>query len=119
MDENLNNSFLNDRIFILVDKNVSAKLIIEEKISKKCNLNTVNELFIDDNSNIDLIHYTEKPLTTQIYNFSSLIKNNSCLNIFPIDISGKLIKKNYFICGVDLNKNLTFMYTLLLSNRYH
>ena len=52
-------------------------------------------------------------------NFSSLIKNNSTLNIFPFDISGEKIKNNYFINLKDKNSSFNYNSINLLNNNNH
>ena len=107
-----------ERFFLGIGKNVSGTIFIDEEILSECNLNTVFELFIDENSNIDLIHFSDKPKTTQIFNFSSLINKNSNLNYIPIDLSGKLIKKN-LDCTLKQNSSCHFeSLDMLNKNNY-
>ena len=87
--------FINNRLFILVDKNVSTSIVTYENFKETYNLNSLIELFIEENSNVELIQYSKKNFTTQIFNFSCIIKKNSSLNLIPIDIQAQLIKKNY------------------------
>ena len=111
-----NNVMESDRFFIGIGKNVSATIYIEEEIFKRCNLNTVTELFVDKNSNINLIHFSDKPKVTQIHNFASLVNNNSSLNYIPIDISGRLIKKNFY-CKLNQPNSSCYLESLNILNK--
>ena len=101
IDKNESNSFYNKRFFFHFDKNSSATIVLDESHNFKALSNIVYEFYLEENSNIELIINSNKPQTTQILNLGSIINRNACLKIFPIDISGKSIKNNYFI---DLNK---------------
>ena len=90
-------SFFNSRFLFHFGKNSSAKIILNELNKSTTLSNIVYELYLEENSNIEFIIESEKPETTQILNFGSVINKNASLKIFPIDISGKLIKNNYFI----------------------
>ena len=104
-----------ERLFLGIGKNVSATIFIEEEILNKCNLNTVTELFIDKNSKINLIHLSDKPNVTQIHNFASLINNASSLHYIPIDVSGKLIKKNFY-CNLNQPQSSCYFESLNILN---
>ena len=119
MDENKKKSFLNTRIFISIGKNVSGKIRIDDKMNNICYLNTLFEIFLNENSNMDIIHLSEKSKTTQIYNFLCSINKNSTLNLSPVDISGKLIKKNYFISLIGQNSNIYYNSLNLLNDKNH
>ena len=84
-----------------------------------CHLNTLFEIFLNENSNMDIIHLSEKSKTTQIYNFLCSINKNSTLNLSPVDISGKLIKKNYFISLIGQNSNIYYNSLNLLNDKNH
>ena len=99
--ENKSRSFLNDRILFHFGENSSATIVLNELNNSAALSNIVYELYLEENSNIELIINSNKPQTTQILNLGSIINRNACLKIFSIDISGKSIKNNYFI---DLNK---------------
>ena len=102
ISKNKKNNFLNEKILILIGNNVNVQLIFKEHIYNQCNLNTVIQIYIGDNSIIDFINDSEKPKTTQICNLFADINLSSELNLFPININSQLIKRNYFI---NLNKN--------------
>ena len=94
-------SFLNYRNFIHCGKNVKAKILNEEIFSVHQCINIACEAYINKNSNLEIINHSEKPATTQIYNFSASINNNSNLSYHSLNISGNLLKNNYYI---NLNK---------------
>ena len=111
IDKNESNSFYNKRFFFHFDKNSSATIVLDESHNFKALSNIVYEFYLEENSNIELIINSNKPQTTQILNLGAKINKNACLKIFPIDISGKLIKNNYFI---NLDKsNSEFHYNSL------
>ena len=116
---NRKKSFLNERILLVVGNNVSAKIFFEENLPNICSLNTVFQIFIGKNSNIDFIHNSQKTKTTQIYNLSANINSSSKLNIFPIDISGELIKKHYFIKLEESNSECNINALNMLNNNDH
>jgi len=119
INENKSNSFINSRLLFHFGKNSSATIVLNELNNSNALANIVYELYLEENSNIELIINSNKPQTSQILNLGSTIKKNACLKIFPIDISGKLIKNNYF---VNLNEpNSQFYYNglnLLNDNNY-
>ena len=119
MDENKQKSFLNTRIFFSIGKNVEAKILINDNINSICYLNTLVEMFVEESSNIKIVHLSQKSKTTQIYNFVCSINQNSSLNINPIDITGKFIKKNYFISLNGENSNINFNSLNLVSDNNH
>tara|TARA_Y100000590_G_scaffold465959_1_gene639811 strand:- start:2391 stop:3554 length:1164 start_codon:yes stop_codon:yes gene_type:complete len=90
-------SYYNSRFLFHFSKGSSATIILNEVNNSKILSNVVYELYLEEDSNIELIINSNKSQTTQILNLGSRIDNNACLKIFPIDISGKLIKNNYFI----------------------
>ena len=111
IDKNESNSFYNKRFFFHFDKNSSATIVLDESDNFKALSNIVYEFYLEENSNIEFIINSNKPQTTQILNLGAKINKNACLKIFPIDISGKLIKNNYFI---NLDKsNSEFHYNTL------
>jgi Fe-S cluster assembly protein SufD len=113
------NSFLSFRYLFQFGKNNNVKIILKNNFIKKLKLNTLIEILIEENSNIDLIIESDTEDITQIFNFAANIKTNSKLNIYTINFSGKLIRNNYFI---DLNhKNSCFNYygVNLISEKNH
>ena len=113
----LEKKFTNNKIFILIDDNVDATIILDEHSSEICYLNSLLRFIIKKNSIINFIHYSQKSHLTQIFNFLCSIKENSTLNLFPVDIKGKLIKKNYYILHTFLFKFNTFLLTVSLGRR--
>ena len=97
IDQGDENSFLNYRNFIHCEKNVTATILNEEiYLINQC-INIVCETHIDKNTKLEIINHSEKPNTKQIYNFYGCIKQNSKLNHHVLDISGNLLKNNYYI----------------------
>ena len=101
ISEGSKNSFLNYRNFIYCDKNVKATILNEEIFPINQCINIACETYINKNSQLELINHSEKPQTKQIYNFSACIDENSKLDYHAIDISGNILKNNYYI---NLNK---------------
>ena len=117
--QNNHQSFFNNRFLFHFGKGSTATIVLNESNDLKVLSNIVYELYLEEDANIQFIIDSKKPKTTQILNFGSIINKNACLKLFPIDISGKLIKNNYFI---NLNaKNSQFHYNglNLLNNSDH
>ena len=119
INNDMTNIISNNRLFISIGENTSAEIIISEEYSNTGNLNSLVEVFIDKNSNLDIIFLSKKNNINQIYNFSSTIADNSTLNLFPIDIQGKLIKKNYFIFLNGKNSSINYNSLNLMDNSNH
>lgn len=96
IDQGNENSFLNYRNFIYCDENVKATILNEEIFSINHCINIVCETYLKKNTRLEIINYSEKPQTKQIYNFSAYIDENSNLDYHSIDISGNLLKNNYY-----------------------
>ena len=90
---------------------------MNEKFIEKNNLNTVHELFIDENSNVDFIFEIEKPETIQIFNFGSEISKNSSLNFYQLAISSKYLKNNFFISLCEQNSSFNYHGINLLKDK--
>jgi len=110
-------SYLNCRYLFSFGKNIKATIIIKDTDLLPTFLNNVYEIFVDENSRIDFIIESIKPKTTQILNFGGKIKTGSTLNIYPINISGKLLKNNYFINLNDKNSSFNYNSINLLDNK--
>ena len=116
---NQEKKYLNCRYLFTFGKNVSLKIIIKDTNFNKSYLNTVFEVFIDANSKIDFIIDSEKPKTTEIINLASKIKNNSTLNAYHLNLSGNLLKNNYFVNLIEENSNFNYNGINLLTNNNH
>lgn len=112
-------SFFNNRFLFHFDKNCSAKIILTELNTSKISSNIIYELYLEKNSNIEFIIESNKPETTQILNFGSTINQDAMLKIFPIDISGKMIKNNYFINLKGKNSQCYYNGLNLLNGTNH
>jgi len=119
INNNKTKKFLNEKLLIIIGDNVSVKLIFEEKLHNNCNLNTVTQVYIGKNSIIDFIHTAEKPKATQIYNFTADVDSSSTLNLFLINITGHLVKKNYFINLNQANSSCNISSLNLLDSNNH
>ena len=117
--KNLENKFINNKIFILIDEDVEATIFFNEQFNEICYLNSLLRIFIKKNSTLNFIHHSQKLYSTQIFNFLCSIQENSILNLFPIDIKGKLIKKNYYISLMDKNSTCNYDSLNLLSSSNH
>ena len=76
-------------------------------------------MYLEKNSNIEFIIESNKPETTQILNFGSTLNQDAMLKIFPIDISGKMIKNNYFINLKGKNSQCYYNGLNLLNETNH
>jgi len=90
-------SFTNFRNFIFCDKNSKVKIINYDSSNISQCANIVNETFINDNSELEIINESYKPKTQQISNFSAKLNKNSRLILHALDFGGRLLKSNYYI----------------------
>ena len=90
-------SFTNFRNFIFCDKNSKVKIINYDSSNISQCANIVNETFINDNSELEIINESHKHKTQQIFNFSAKLNKNSRLILHAFDFGGKLLKNNYYI----------------------
>jgi len=102
IDQGDENSFLNYRNFIHCGENVRATILNEEIYSVNQCINIVCETHIGENSKLEIVNHSEKLNTKQIYHFYGCINKNSKLIHHVLDISGNLLKNNYYI---DLDKS--------------
>ena len=100
-------------------KNIKTQVIIKDTFIDNLNINNVMEIVVEENSIIDIIIDSEKTNINQIMNFSSIIKKNSELNIYAIDISGKLVRNNYFIDLEYENSEFNYSGISLLTSKNH
>ena len=117
IDHEENNSYLNCRYLFSFGQNIEATIIIKDANLSPAFLNSVYEVYVDKNSNIDLVIESEKPKTTQVFNLGGEIKADSTLNIYPINVAGKLLKNNYFINLNDKNSSFNYNSINLLDNK--
>ena len=117
IDHKEKNSYLNCRYLFSFGKNIKATIIIKDTDLSPAFLNSVYEIYVDKNSIIDFIIESEKPKTTQIFNLGGEIKSDSTLNIYTINVSGKLLKNNYFINLNDKNSNFNYNSINLLDDK--
>ena len=111
--------FLAFRYLIKCGKNNNLQIILTNNFIKKVKLNNLIEIFIDENSTIDLIIESESNNITQILNFAADIKATSKLNIYVINISGELIRNNYFVTLNNENSCFNYYGINLLSEKNH
>jgi len=112
-------SFFNNRLLFHFGENFSGKIILKEKNNHEVLTNIVCEVYLEENTNVNFIIESEKHKTTQILNFGSTINKNAILKIHPIDISGKLIKNNYFINLKGKNSQCYYNGLNLLNHSNH
>ena len=113
------NNLLNSRYLLHFGKNIKAQVIIKDCFMNNMNINNLIEINIDKNSSVDIVIDSEKKKNNQIMNLSANIKNDSQLNIYAIDISGELVRNNYYI-NLEY-QNSTFNYSgisLLKANNH-
>ena len=104
---------------ISIGKNVSLQIITKEGSLKPYCINSTCEAFINKNSQLDIIQSSEKKNITQIFNFSANIEQDSTLKFNAIDISGKLLKNNYFINLIGKNSRCYFNGLNVLDRNDH
>lgn len=116
---NSKNNFLNDRIIFNFNKNSKTTIFFNEKNTKQIKNNAVYELFLDNNSCVDFIIFSNQPSATKILNLSAKINKDAILNIYTINISGELIKNNYYINLDKQNSKCNFNGIDLLNKKNH
>tara|TARA_B000000532_G_scaffold87362_2_gene69996 strand:+ start:1641 stop:2777 length:1137 start_codon:yes stop_codon:yes gene_type:complete len=113
------NNFINDRIFFNFNKNSKSTIFINEQNDEILKNNIVYELFLDDSSEVDFIIYSNQVNATKILNLSANIKSNAILNLYTVNISGELIKNNYYINLNNKNSQCNFNGIGLLNQKNH
>ena len=113
------NNFTNDRLIFNFNKHSKSTIFLNEKNIKDIKNNSVYELYLDDNSTVDFIIHSNQPNATKILNFSANINKNATLNFYTIDISGELIKNNYYITLNKKNSICNFNGVGLLNKKNH
>jgi len=96
-----NKSFISYRNFIFCDKNSKIKIIHKNSSNIDLCNNIVNEIYIHNNSELEIINDSHKPKTKEIHTFAANVNSNSRLIYHSLDFEGKFIKNNYYI---NLNK---------------
>ena len=100
-DDGDKQSFTNYRNFIFCDQNTNVKILNKDSSEITACNNIINEIYINNNSELEVITESNKPKTKQIYNFSANINQNAKLKYHALDFKGKFIKNNYYF---NLNK---------------
>lgn len=113
------NNFSNDRLVFNFNNQSKSTIFINEKDTKKNKNNLVYELFLDNNSHVDFIIFSNQKNATKILNFSAKINKNASLNIYTVNISGELIKNNYYINLDKKNSECNFNGIGLLNKKNH
>ena len=111
--------FINFRYLFKFGANNNLKIILKDAFLTKINLNTLIEIVIEENSTIDIVIESDKKNITQILNLSATIKSDSELNIFTINMNGKLIRNNYLINLEYVNSKYNYSGINLLSANNH
>ena len=112
-------SFYNHRLLFHFGKKFCGKIILKEKYNKKISINSVFEIYLEDNAIVDFIIESEKPRTIQVFNLGATINKNAVLKISPFDITGELIKNNYFINLKGRNSHCYYNGLNLLNHSNH
>jgi len=113
------NKLLNSRYLLHFGKNVKAQVVIKDYLVNNININNLIEIIIDKNTSVDIIIDSEKKKSNQIMNLSAKIKSNSQLNIYTIDISGELVRNNYYINLEHQNTTFNYSGIGLLKEKNH
>ena len=73
----------------------------------------------DNDSSVDFIVHSNQPNATKILNLSANINKNATLNFYTINISGELIKNNYYFSLNNKNSACNFNGIGLLNKKNH
>ena len=119
IETNSKNNFTNDRMIFNFNKHSKTTIFLNEKNIEKIKNNSVYELYLDDNSTVDFIIHSNQPNATKILNLSANINKNATLNFYTINISGELIKNNYYISLNKKNSTCNFNGVGLLNKKNH
>lgn len=113
------NAFLHNRFLFHFGASFSGTIVIKELYPNAHIVNTVYELYLEENANVEFIIESEKPETVQIMNFGTTIEDNAHLKINVVDISGHLLKNNYFVNLNGKNSQCSYNGLSLLNNNNH
>ena len=116
---NSKDNFTNDRMIFNFNKKSRATIFLNEKNIKKVKNNSVFELYLDNDSSVDFIVHSNQPNATKILNLSANINKNATLNFYTINISGELIKNNYYFSLNNKNSACNFNGIGLLNKKNH
>ena len=116
---NSKDNFTNDRMIFNFNKKSRSTIFLNEKNIKKAKNNSVFELYLDNDSSVDFIVHSNQPNATKILNLSANINKNSTLNFYTINISGELIKNNYYFSLNNKNSACNFNGIGLLNKKNH
>ena len=116
---NSKDSFTNDRMIFNFNKKSRSTIFLNEKNIKKAKNNSVFELYLDNDSSVDFIVHSNQPNATKILNLSANINKNATLNFYTINISGELIKNNYYFSLNNKNSACNFNGIGLLNKKNH
>ena len=97
LDKGDKKSFVSYRNFMFCDKNSNVKIINKTDSNIELCNNIINELYISNNSEIELINDSHKSKTKEIHTFAANLNNNSILKYHSLDFKGQFIKNNYYI----------------------
>ena len=116
---NSKDNFTNDRMIFNFNKKSRSTIFLNEKNNKKTKNNSVFELYLDNDSSVDFIVHSNQPNATKILNLSANINKNATLNFYTINISGELIKNNYYFSLNNKNSACNFNGIGLLNKKNH
>lgn len=116
---NSKDNFTNDRMIFNFNKKSRSTIFLNEKNIKKAKNNSVFELYLDNDSSVDFIVHSNQPNATKILNLSANINKNATLNFYTINISGELIKNNYYFSLNNKNSACNFNGIGLLNKKNH
>ena len=113
------NDFSNDRMIFNFNKQSKSTIFLNEQNTKNIKNNSVYELYLDNDSIVDFIIHSNQPSATKILNLCANINKNATLNIYTINISGELVKNNYYINLNKKNSECNFNGIGLLNKKNH
>ena len=111
--------FTNDRMVFNFNKHSKSTIFLNEQNRKNIKNNSVYELYLDNDSSVNFIIHSNQPNATKILNLSANINKNATLNFYTINISGELVKNNYYINLNKKNSLCNFNGIGLLNKKNH
>ena len=100
-------------------KNVDVTIINDNHSKLKNNIGITASIDIDQNSNIEFININENSNIKQLSNFFFDLNKNSILNYNSINITGALLKNNFFINLNGQNSQCYFNGISISENKNH
>jgi len=132
IDQGSKKSFMNFRTLISIQENSEVNIIFNDLFKTEHSINTIYEVQLNNNSKLELTYFSKKHLTQEMQNFAANINRNSILKMNCINLSGKLLKNNYYInliaknsecllnglCIINKNNHVDSFIEIVHNNKY-